>query len=302
MRCLTNAPSLPEICLSAISRQKPNAVRTIFGTPRAVIGVLHCPPLPGTPRHDGESFMHTLDMALADAAAYAKGGVDGLIIENHGDIPFLKPGEIGPEISASLAVIADRVAQSVNLPLGINVLANAAIPALAVAKASGARFVRVNQWANAYVANEGLVEGEAARALRYRKAIGATDVAIFADAHVKHGAHAIVADRPVPELVRDVEFFDADAVIATGQRTGDAATTEEIGTVRSGTSLPVLVGSGVSAENVDTMLPLVDGVIVASSLKEGGVWWNRVDEDRLAAFMHKVQAIRRRLGEEETHR
>jgi uncharacterized protein len=167
-----------------------------------------------------------------------------------------------------------------------------------VAKASGARFVRVNQWANAYVANEGLVEGEAARALRYRKAIGATDVAIFADAHVKHGAHAIVADRPVSELVRDVEFFDADAVIATGQRTGDAATTEEIGTVRSGTSLPVLVGSGVSVENVGVLLPLVDGVIVASSLKEGGVWWNRVDEARLTAFMQKVQAIRECLGEE----
>jgi uncharacterized protein len=284
--------------LSAISRQKPNAVRTIFGAPRAIIGVVHCPPLPGTPRHDGESFRQTVDVALADAAAYAKGGVDGLIIENHGDIPFLKPDEIGPEISAALAVIADRVAQRVNLPLGINVLANGAISALAVAKASGARFVRVNQWANAYVANEGLVEGEAARALRYRKVIGAKDVAIFADAHVKHGAHAIVADRSVPELVRDVEFFDADAVIATGQRTGDAATSEEIGTVRSGTSLPVLVGSGVSAENVDTMLPLVDGVIVASSLKEGGVWWNRVDEARLTAFMHKVQAIRGRLSEE----
>jgi uncharacterized protein len=288
--------------LSAISRQKPNVVRTIFGAPHVVIGVLHCPPLPGTPNHDGESFIHTLETALADAAAYAEGGVDGLIIENHGDIPFLKPGEIGPEISASLAVVADRVAQRINLPLGINVLANAAIPALAVAKASGARFVRVNQWANAYVANEGLVEGEAARALRYRKAIGATDVAIFADAHVKHGAHAIVADRPIPELVRDVEFFDADAVIATGQRTGDAATTEEIEIVRSGTSLPVLVGSGVSTENVETILPLVDGVIVASSLKEGGVWWNRVDEARLAAFMRKVQAIRQRLGETEAAR
>ena len=46
--------------------------------------------------------------------------------------------------------------------MGVNVLANAALPALAVAKASGANFVRVNQWANAYVANEGFVEGEAA--------------------------------------------------------------------------------------------------------------------------------------------
>lgn len=199
-------------------------------------------------------------------------------------------------------MITDRIGQKVNLPLGINVLANAAIPALAVAKAGGARFVRVNQWANAYVANEGFVEGEAARALRYRAKIGARDVAVFADAHVKHGAHAIVADRSVPELVRDVEFFDADAVIATGQRTGDAATPDEIGTVRSGTALPVLVGSGVSHANIDTILPLVDGVIIASALKEEGVWWNRVDRSRVTAFMEQVWAIRERLGEAETPR
>ncbi len=230
--------------------------------------------------------------AIDDGLAYAEGGVDGLIIENHGDIPFLKPDDIGPETSASLAVITDRIGQAVGLPLGINVLANAAIPALAVAKAGGARFVRVNQWANAYVANEGFVEGEAARAMRYRARIDAKDIAIFADAHVKHGAHAIVADRSIPELVRDVEFFDADAVIATGQRTGDAATTEEITTVRSGTALPVLVGSGVSLANVATILPLVDAVIVASALKQDGVWWQKVEVARVKAFMAAVRAIR----------
>ncbi len=284
--------------MSPIAHQKPNAIRTIFGLDKAIIGVVHCPPLPGSPRYEGEDFAHLLEVALRDAAAYASGGVDGLIIENHGDIPFLKPDHIGPETAASLAVITDRIGRAVGLPLGINVLANAALPALAVAKAGGARFVRVNQWANAYVANEGFVEGEAARALRYRAAIGARHVAVFADAHVKHGAHAIVADRPVPELVRDVEFFDADAVIATGQRTGDAATAAEIGTVRSGTSLPLLVGSGVSGANVDSILPLVDGVIVASALKEGGVWWNRVEEARVVAFMTRVRAVRARIGED----
>ncbi len=288
--------------LSAIANRKPNAIRTIFNVERAIIGVVHCPPLPGSPRHAGEDFKTTLKIAIDDALAYAEGGVDGLIIENHGDIPFLKPDDIGPETSACLAVITDRVGQAVNLPLGINVLANAALPALATAKAGGARFIRVNQWANAYVANEGFVEGEAARAMRYRARIGAKDVAIFADAHVKHGAHAIVADRSVPELVRDVEFFDADAVIATGQRTGDAATTEEIDTVRSGTALPVLVGSGVSPANIETILPLVDGVIVASALKQDGVWWNRVETARVTAFMEKVRAIRAKLGEAEARR
>ncbi len=77
---------------------------------------------------------------------------------------------------------------------------------------------------NAYVANEGFIEGPAAEATRYRAGLHARDIKVFADVHVKHGAHAIVADRSINELTRDAEFFDADVVIVTGQRTGDLAT------------------------------------------------------------------------------
>src|SRR5207344_443984 len=106
-----------------------------------------------------------------------------------------------------------RVRRATGLPVGINVLANAAMHALAVAKAAGAVFVRVNQWTNAYVANEGLMDGKAGAASRYRSWLRAKDVAIFADVHVKQGAHAIGAHRTRAELTRDAEFFDADAVI-----------------------------------------------------------------------------------------
>ena len=282
--------------MTAVSHGRASVIKSIFGKTQVIIGVVHCPPLPGSPRFRDKNFQNAIDLAMADAGAYVQGGVDGLIIENHGDIPFLKPDRIGHETSAALAVIADRVRQRFDAPFGVNVLANAALPALAVAKASGARFVRVNQWANAYVANEGIVEGEAAVALRYRAAIGAEDVAIFADAHVKHGAHAIVADRTVSEQVRDVEFFDADAVICTGQRTGDAARVEEIDEMRAATSLPLLVGSGATIENIGTLLPLLDGVIVASALKRDGVWWNPVDQARVEAFMQKVRANREEVA------
>ncbi|WP_307278635.1 BtpA/SgcQ family protein [Labrys wisconsinensis] len=278
--------------MAPISHKSTSIIKRLFGKNQVIIGVVHCPPMPGTPRCQDNDFKNTVSTAISDAMSYVDGGVDGLIIENHGDIPFLKPDRIGHEITTGLAVITDRIRQKVDVPIGINVLANAAMPALAVAKASGANFVRVNQWANAYVANEGIVEGEAAAALRYRKAIGAEDVAVFADAHVKHGAHAIVADRPVAELVRDVEFFDADAVICTGQRTGDAAAVDEIEAMRAATGLPLLVGSGATPDNIATILPLLDGVIVASALKHDGVWWNNVDQRRVAAFMDKVRTIR----------
>jgi uncharacterized protein len=271
---------------SGVGRGRIDCVQQIFKRPRGVvIGVVHCPAFPGSPRYQGASAEGLYQAALADALAYASGGVDGLIVENHGDVPFSKPEDIGPETSAFMAVTADRIARETGLPVGINVLANAALPALAIAAASSAAFVRVNQWANAYVANEGLIEGAAASALRYRAKLRAEGIHIFADAHVKHGAHAIVADRSLEELVRDVEFFDADAIIATGQRTGDAASTEYLRQIRAATTLPLLVGSGCTERNVAEILSVVDAVIVASSLKVGGVWWNSVDEAKVRAFM-----------------
>ena len=225
---------------------------------------------------------------MRDADAYITGGLNGLIVENHGDIPFIKPDQIGPETTGFLSVITDRIINAFDVPTGINVLANAPIPSIASAMASGASFIRVNQWANAYVANEGFMEGRAGEALRYRSALNANHVRIFADSHVKHGSHAIVADRTIEELTRDLAFFDADAVIATGQRTGNPATLEEIDTVGSATTLPLLVGSGVTSDNVNAILGRTDGVIVASSLKREGNWWNEVEVERVRDLVSKI--------------
>jgi len=126
--------------------------------------------------------------------------------------------------------------------------------------------------APAYSGEEGIIEGPAARVARYRFWLRAEGLKVFADVHAKHGAHAIVADRGIPELTRDVEFFDADVVIATGQRTGDSATRDEIEAIKGATDLPVVVGSGVTLDNVGWIVSICDGVIVASSLKRDGVW------------------------------
>lgn len=275
-----------------VFRDKPHAIEAIFGRRKAVIGVIHLRALPGAPDYDGEPMEALVDHALGEAGRYRAGGVDGLIVENHGDIPFAKPEDLGPETAACMAVIARAVRLEAGLPVGINVLANGAVQALAVAKAAGAAFVRVNQWANAYVANEGFMEGRAGEAARYRAWLRAREVRVFADVHVKHGAHAITGDRAIAELARDVEFFDADVAIATGQRTGDSATLDELRAIAAGTALPVAVGSGVNPSNVGDILSVADAVIVASYLKRDGVWWNEVDPARLATFMDEVRRAR----------
>ncbi len=278
--------------MKQISKQKPDAIRSVFGREKVIIGVIHAMALPGTPQYAGETMKEIIEYAVTGAERYAAGGVDGLILENHGDIPFLKPEDIGHEITAAMVAMGIAVRDRVNLPMGINVLANGAFHALAIAKAVGADFVRVNQWVNAYVANEGLIEGPAAAALRYRTHIGAQDVLVFTDVHVKHGAHAITGDRSLEEQARDAEWSDSDAIISTGERTGDAASLKEIQVFEAVSQLPIVVGSGVSEDNVRDILSVCQGCIVASSLKENGVWWNQVDQEKVRRLVALADEVR----------
>ncbi|GAA2124004.1 BtpA/SgcQ family protein [Actinomadura napierensis] len=271
---------------------KPNAVEELFGTPKVVVGAVHLPPLPGSPHYEGVPLDEICTFAIEEARAYLDGGAHGVIVENHWDIPFLKPGEHGYETAAAMAVVTDRVRHATAGRVGVSILSNAAECSIASAWSGGAGFVRVNQWANAYVANEGIIEGQAAHATRYRSRIGANPVKIFADVHVKHGAHAIVADRTLAEQTEDAEFFGADVLIATGSRTGDAAALDEVEGIAAHTTLPVVIGSGISAGNVGELLPACDGVIVASSVKDNGRWWGRVD----AAKVRELTAAAAKAG------
>lgn len=271
--------------MQAISENPDEVIHQIFRRSKALIGMIHCPPFPGSPRYRGESLNQIYDACLRDAEFLISNGLHGLIVENHGDVPFSKPDDIGPETPAFMAVVVERIKRNFDVPIGINVLANAPITAFAIARATDSAFIRVNQWANAYIANEGFMEGRAAQAMRFRSALRGEGIKVFADSHVKHGSHSITSDRSIGELTRDLDFFDVDAVIATGHRTGDSATMEEIEEVADATSLPVLVGSGVNANNIAQILTRASAVIVASSLKKDGVWWNPVDPEKVRSFV-----------------
>ncbi len=178
------------------TRESKPVLERLFGTSKPIIGMVHVLPLPGSPYYRNGSLAQVYEQAVEEALILEEGGVDGILLENAGDIPFLKPDDIGFETIGGMSVIGDRVRRATKLPLGFNIVANAAKASLACAKSSGAQFVRVNQWANAYVANEGIVEGAASQAMRYRRALDGEDIVVLADVHVKHGSHAIVGDRP----------------------------------------------------------------------------------------------------------
>jgi len=259
------------------------------------MGVVHLRPLPGAPAYTGEDVRDIYAAGVRDALTLVNGGIDAVIVENASDQPFLRPDDIGPETVAALTAACLEIRNAVDVPLGVTCVANGAIQGLAVAKAAGASWVRVNQWANAYVANEGILSGDAARALRYRNAIGARDINILADVHVKFGAHAITADRSISEQATDAEWHHADVLIATGTRTGSPTQPDEVKEVRAGTNLPVIVGSGLDPEQLPRLFQVADGAIVGQWLKEDGHWWNPVDPRRVERLMTAATAFRESL-------
>ena len=271
---------------------KPSPLASLTNINKPIIGMIHALPTAGSPKGYVCNIDELYEHGIREAKTLMDGGVDALLIENAGDVPFLKPEKIGLETIALMSVLGSKIVKEVNIPVGFNIVANAALASLACAKASGAQFVRVNQWANAYIANEGFVEGAAADALRYRNQIDAKDVLIFADVHVKHGSHAIVSDRSVAEQARDVAFFNADVVIATGTRTGHQTSVEEIQEIKKGSNLPTIVGSGLTAENAKEILTVADGAIGGVSLKDSVNMSGNTDINKVKHLMDIVGGLR----------
>src|SRR5439155_20052417 len=145
---------------------------------------------------------------------------------------------VGPEIVAAMTAIGREIRRAVPIPLGVQVLAGANREALAVAQACGGAFVRVEGFVFAHVADEGLSESDAAELLRYRRAIGAEGIRVFADIRKKHSAHAITADVSLVEVARAAEFFLADGVIVTGTATGREADPREVNEVSAAVGIP----------------------------------------------------------------
>jgi membrane complex biogenesis BtpA family protein len=258
-----------------------------------IIGVIHLLPLPGSPRSP-RSVQQVLDQARQDALAYVRSGVDALLVENHGDAPFEKDS-VDPHVPAILAIVARELIGELRCPVGINVLRNDVASALGAAVASGASFVRANVLSGVVATDQGVIEGQAARWLRYRRELGAP-IEIWADLEVKHGTplHAPPRDIAARELA---QRGGADRVLVTGKSTGSPPDAGQVRAIKaSGVSCPVYLASGVTYENVGELLPLSDGAVVGSAFKADGVVSNPVDPLRVTNFMNLVRSIRLGVG------
>lgn len=244
----------------------------------ALWGMVHVQALPGTPANRF-SPAEIRRMAVAEAKLLLQAGFDGIILENMHDTPYLNR-KVGPEVTATLATVAQEVRALTDQPIGLQVLAGANQEALAIAHATGLEFIRAEGFVFSHIADEGQMDAQAGELLRYRKQIGAERIKIVTDIKKKHSAHALTADVDIVATARAAAFFRADGVIVTGGETGSEANMDELLAVKQAVRMPVWVGSGVTPENIGEFASVADGLIVGSYLKVDGYWENSLDEGR----------------------
>ncbi len=263
--------------------------REIFGQRPPLIAMIHLKALPGTPAYAG-NVRAIIKQAAHEAKLLDGLGVDALLIENMHDTPYLNR-QVGPEINSTMTAAALAVrAAAPSLPCGIQVLAGANETAMAIALAADLQFIRAEGFVFSHVADEGMMNSDAATLLRYRKNIGADHIAVFTDIKKKHSAHTITQDVDLAETAKAAVFFRTDGMIITGTATGAAAQAIDVKAVKEACpGHPVLIGSGISPENISDYSAYADGFIVGSYLKQDGHWAKEIDPDRVKKMVKSLK-------------
>jgi membrane complex biogenesis BtpA family protein len=246
-------------------------------------------PLPGAPRYGGDKAI--MARALSDLRHYLDAGVDAVILENSLDLPYTKP----PLPTAAVQLVK-RIAREIRSrfpgPIGIQMLEAANETALEIAHEIALDFLRVEGYVFAHIGGAGLIEGCAGKLLRLRRKLGCDHIKVFADVKKKHCSHALTMDLDVIDVIKQSEFFIADGVIITGQRTMEPPKVAELRRARKQANVPVLIGSGMTTANIKTYFPLADGFIVGSAFRQSGQFLAPLEPKRLDAFMKVFRKLR----------
>ena len=270
-----------------------NLERTL-GTRKPIIGMVHLGPLPGAPSTEYQ-IADVITNAVRDARALADGGVDGVLIENWGDAPFY-PDDVPKDTVAAMTRVTAEIADSIDLPFGINVLRNDAEAALSIASVTGGAFIRVNVHTGARITDQGLIQGTAHRTLRHRSRLG-QDIAIWADLAVKHSSSLSRDSNEKSELLDLASRGLADGIIVSGASTGRSVEEERLRSIvdvrdRHERSVPIILGSGIDTENVERLLALADAAIIGTAFKEGTQTGAPVEPDRVSTLVEVADSIR----------
>lgn len=266
----------------------------LFPSPLPLIGAVRLPPLPDRPGSPGLDAI--IAHAVSDAVALADAGMDGVLLVNEHDRPHrirAQPDTISAMTRAVRAVAEQRT----GLVVGCQILLNDPIASLAVARTSGASFIRCDHFVDPMKRREfGEMVIDPDGLLAYRHEIDADDILVLADIQVRDAT--LISERSLRESAAQASLHQADAVIVTGDAAGEPPPARALGEALAGIAdgpydSPLLLGGGLRPDNAASLLPLCDGAIVATSVTGDSSPWPRMEPSQLRALRNAVDTLRR---------
>lgn len=234
----------------------------IFDNKKPIIGMVHLLPTNNKANLDFELI---LEKALLDCNSLLEGGVDSIMIENNYDLPHTE--FVDPKTISIMTLVCREIRKLTNLPIGICTLWNDYQTSFSVAKICNLQYVRIPVFVNSVETSYGKIFACPEKIIDFRKTLQAEEIGIINDIHVKHST--IISPLSLVESAQMSKLYGSDAVIITGKWTADSPLLEDLITIRNLNILPVLVGSGATVDNKQSMLNNSEGVIVGTYFKEG---------------------------------
>lgn len=266
-----------------------SAFQRVFSSMKPAIAMVHFGALPGTPLYDEDAGLDgLLEGARKDLHALQAAGFDAVMFGNENDRPYAF--EVDAASTATMAYVIGQLRSEMTIPFGVNVLWDP-MATVALAAATGAQFCR-EIFTGTYASDMGTWSPDAGQAMRYRNSLGRSDLAML------YNVSAEFADsldtRPLADRARSAVFSSIpDAVLVSGQITGEAAKMEDLEAVKQALpDTPVLANTGVKHATVKEVFSISDGCVVGSALKIDGDTWSAVDPERAKDFMAKVREAR----------
>ena len=234
---------------------------------KKLYGVVHIPPLPGTPFYESGSFPKILEDTATQARVMADGGMDGVLLQTV-DRVYSVEDDSDPARIAAMTLCAKGVADLGidGFELGVQIMRHAVSASLAVAKVVGARFVRADAIVGATLSTHGLVQPDPLKIMTYRRALDAFDVRMIVDVDSMHYRWAGPGES-TGDVARRAMGVGADAV-CVANADGDA-TLEKIADVRRrAPKAPIWLGGFVDHGNAARMLADAEGAFVSGCLMD----------------------------------
>ena len=264
-------------------------LKATFGSDKPIIGMVHLPPLPGSPLYDPKGGMRKIvDSCAKDIEALQGGGVDAMMFGNEGDRPYLL--KASPVTLAAMAQAIGEVKRLIKIPFGVNYLWDP-VATVALAIASGAGFAR-EIFTGIYDSDMGLWAPDAAGAVRLRTDGHRQDLVLMFNINAEFASP--VGSRPIAQRAKSAVFSSlADIILVSGPMTGQPAETADLKLVKDALpDTPVFANTGVNLDNVADVLKIADGAVIGTHFKIDGNTWNGVDKARVKRFMDKVRKLR----------